>query len=85
MNKTATKKPVTIEFIEWTGDNFDEVKFFCGDKVQMIGTCEIGCQLVINSMEGDHISPIGSMIIKGVKGEFYFCKPDIFELTYDIN
>ena len=85
MMKTATKKPVTIEFVEWGGDNFEEVKSFCVDKFQMMGTCESGSQLVINAIEGDHIAPVGSMIIKGVKGEFYFCKPDIFKLTYDIN
>lgn len=37
----------------------------------------------IPTLEGDHIANIGDWIIKGVKGEFYPCKPDIFAATYD--
>ena len=39
--------------------------------------------LVIRTLEGEHIASIGDYIIKGVKGEFYPCKPDIFHKTYE--
>ena len=39
--------------------------------------------LVIPTLEGDHLAEPGDWIIKGVKGEFYPCKPDIFAATYD--
>ena len=39
--------------------------------------------LIIETLEGNHLADIGDYIIKGVKGEFYPCKPDIFKLTYD--
>ena len=40
--------------------------------------------LVIETLEGDMTARIGDWIIKGVKGEFYPCKPDIFETTYEL-
>lgn len=39
--------------------------------------------LIIKTLEGEHIATIGDFIIKGVNGEFYPCKPDIFEKTYE--
>jgi hypothetical protein len=39
--------------------------------------------LVIKTLEGEHIANIGDYIIKGIKGEFYPCKEDIFKLTYE--
>lgn len=39
--------------------------------------------LLIPTLEGLHIARDGDWIIKGVKGEFYPCKPDIFEMTYE--
>ena len=40
--------------------------------------------LDIFTLEGTHYADFGDYIIKGIKGEFYPCKPDIFEKTYDI-
>lgn len=74
------KKPVEIEAIQWTGINLNEIKSFINVGKYYIST--IG-ELVIPTLEGDHIANKGDFIIKGVKGEFYPCKPDIFELTYD--
>lgn len=39
--------------------------------------------MIIPTLEGDHVACPGDWIIKGVAGEFYPCKPDIFEATYD--
>lgn len=40
-------------------------------------------KLIIPTLEGDHETSVGDYIIKGIKGEFYPCKPDIFEATYE--
>ena len=77
MNKYI-KRPVAIEAIEWTGDNYDAIARFANNKV-FINT---NIDLVIETLEGDMFASIGDMIINGVKGECYPCKPDIFKLTY---
>lgn len=39
---------------------------------------------IIETLEGDHVASCGDFIIKGVVGEFYPCKSDIFEATYEL-
>jgi len=73
------KKPVVIEAIQWTGDNFDEIKEFCGDDAY-IGHLD---RLYIKTLEGDHQARWTDFIIKGVQGEFYPCKGDEFMETYE--
>jgi len=76
------KKPVVIEAIQFTGRNSAEIHEFCGDKVLE----PVGQEyLEVVTLEGNHIANPGDFIIKGVKGEFYPCKPDIFNLTYEIS
>lgn len=85
MTVLATKKPVTIECMKYNGTNFDEVKKFCGDVAFINSSVETGRnELYIKTLEGNHHASVGDFIIKGVKGEFYPCKPDIFAQTYDI-
>lgn len=76
----ATKKPATIDAIYYNGNNTDKVLEFCeGNAVKNDdGT------LTIHTLEGDHKAIVTDYIIKGVKGEFYPCKEEIFEQTYDI-
>ncbi len=86
----ATKKPVTIEALKWdkTGRCQREMaEFLPSDKRRTdyegcgVGDCP---ELYIITLEGEmHVSE-GDYVIKGVQGEFYPCKPDIFEQTYDI-
>ena len=95
--KQATKKPVTLNFIEWTGSNLFEVTTFIEGKSPDIrsnvaaGAWENYCDrvkrdgLIIKSLEGDHIAAIGDMVMQGLKGEFYYCKPDVFAMLYEIN
>ena len=73
------KKPVEIEAIQWTGLNLGEIQGFVGDSLSI----EEDGTLIIHTLEGDHIASKGDFIICGVHGEFYACKPDIFELTYE--
>ncbi len=73
-----TKKPVTIEAVVWAGDNIEEVVSFIGWK----NVSYDKGKLRIQTLEGDLQASFGDYIIKGVKGEFYPCKPDIFSSTY---
>lgn len=74
------KRPVVIEAVRWTGDNIKEVLDFMkwrnADHDERNG-------LVIHTLEGNHHASPGDWIIKGVAGEFYPCKPEIFESTYE--
>lgn len=85
MTVFARKKPVVIECMKWTGENSVAVKDFCGDKVRFVTDVVLGCSVAaIKTLEGTMSATPGDIIIKGVNGEFYPCKPDIFEQTYDI-
>ena len=76
------KKPVVIEAIQWTGDNVGEIgEFLAG--VAGVHWANSGRNVVIPTREGDMAASPNDWIIKGVAGEFYPCKPDIFEATYE--
>lgn len=90
------KKPVEIEAIQWTTHNLDEVLDFCysderwktGIISQNVGGPSIGYvpalgMLDIPTLEGNMTASRGDWIIRGVRGELYPCKPDIFKETYD--
>lgn len=74
------KKPVVIEAVQWTGDNLEELRAFVPEGVRHN---RIGEPLGIKTLEGVMTVSRGDWIIKGVKGEFYPCKPDIFAATYE--
>ena len=78
MIKKYRKKPVVIEAIQWIGNNLSEIDNFIGRTVDNKETT-----LVIHTLEVDMEASIGDYIIKGVNGEFYPCKPDIFDKTYE--
>lgn len=73
------KKPVVIEAIKYDGENKVEVQEFVGKYLDFTKNK----QLKIDTLEGERLANKGDYIIKGVKGEFYPCKPDIFEKTYE--
>lgn len=75
------KKPVVIEAIKWKGQNHNEVFEFCGNDNFYFSDNQK--DLFIPTLEGEMKANIGDFIIKGINGEFYPCKPDIFEKTYD--
>ena len=80
------KKPVVIKAVQWTGDNGEEINNFCGNNATFITSClgnVVFCCLSIETLEGIMHVSTGDYIIKGVNGEFYPCKPDIFEKTYE--
>ena len=74
------KKPVVIDAVQWTGNNQAVVFKFSGDNE----TWEYYNDVVqIPTLEGDMVASKNDFIIKGVAGEFYPCKPDIFHKTYE--
>ena len=84
MSRIYRKKPVVVEAMQFTGDNFDAAVVFTKGKFLVTRRCggrNEGYAIV--TLEGPMTVCEGDYIIKGVKGEFYACTPDIFEQTYE--
>lgn len=83
------KKPVVVEAARWDPamplpEQQEFVEFMAGCRGWRIADApEKPGALVIPTLEGDHVADSGDWIIKGVAGEYYPCKPDIFDATYD--
>jgi len=97
MNTTLkyVKKPVIVEAIQLKKDNIVDVLKFLGQNIMC--SCHLAhdrlddyCNYIIingleiHTLEGDMLAREGDYIIKGIKGEFYPCKPDIFEASYQL-
>lgn len=80
MIKNYKKKPVVIQAVIWTGENREEIMEFANGSNYFTDDLKT---LNIKTLEGNLKADIGDYIIKGIKGEFYPCKPDIFEQTYE--
>jgi hypothetical protein len=93
MNKVSKyrKKPVVIEAMEWDGTSESaiaiinwankspgSIKYYSADE-----SARGFVELVVPTLEGDMVARPGDFIIRGVQGEFYPCKPDIFRETYE--
>jgi len=83
------KKPVVIEAFQWTGDQHQTedpawaVQEIANGKITFRNEGTPNVELLISTPEGVMIASRGDYIIKGVQGEIYPCKPDIFEATYE--
>ena len=86
------KKPVVIEARQFTGPDTaldicrwaSEYDCAAADWLVIAGFAHEDAVLIIPTLEGDHCASVGDWIIKGVAGEFYPCKPDIFAATYEM-
>lgn len=85
------KKPVVVEALQWTGINLSEMREFCPvaditihDAAWQAGVGAPIAVLKIHTLEGVMEATRGDFIIRGVNGEYYPCKPDIFEQTYEL-
>lgn len=76
------KKPVVIEALHYTG-NVDALEAFVGRQLVWDNPRGGSVRPFISTLEGEMEVSDGDWIIKGVAGEFYPCKPDIFEQTYE--
>jgi hypothetical protein len=79
--KKYTKKPVTIDAEQWDGTTAEANRMILEYKIPAVVNIIQGFQ--IQTLEGYMKVSKGDFIIKGIKGEFYSCKPDIFAMTYD--
>ena len=80
------KKPVVIDAVQWLGtaESFTEILTAFPEMKWEPG--EMGSySFIVKTLEGEHIASKGDFIIKGVAGEFYPCKPEIFMTTYEPN
>ena len=80
------KKPVVIEAVQYVFDGDEVLPDMAQDAIADFMEQNIvveGDDIIIPTLEGDHRATPGDWIIKGVKGEFYPCKSDIFEATYE--
>ncbi len=74
------KKPIVIDAVQFNGHNDHTIKLFCPSARDPI---DIKPNMIIPTLEGDHLISVGDFVIRGIAGEFYPCKPDIFEATYE--
>ena len=82
------KKPIDVEALQIHG-NVSEIKEFIGENgdayiYDEAGTSRPRTIVTIQTLEGNMKATDGDYIIKGVKGEFYPCRKDIFEETYEL-
>jgi len=77
------KKPVVIEALQWNGENFDAIVEFVGEEQECTKHPGYNDSLLVCTLEGDITAGKGDFIIKGVMGEIYPCREDIFRQTYE--
>mgnify|MGYP003331121153 CR=1 FL=1 len=77
------KKPVVIEARQLTPSSINEIAYWSNAKIMNRAMAQRDQYLVIPTLEGDMSAMMNDWIIQGIKGEFYPCKPDIFEATYE--
>lgn len=82
------KRPVVIEAVQWTGANVSAIGNFVMARPPTSSDVSVDFTadpptLTIRTLEGDMRADPGDWIIRGVKGEYYPCKPDIFAATYE--
>ena len=77
------KKPVAVEARQLTVFNFDELEQWCGGEIKNWFLSAKYRTIAIPTLEGTMEASVGDWIIRGVAGEFYPCKANIFDLTYE--
>lgn len=78
MIKTFAKKPIKVQAIQYIGNNYDEISGFTNGNIFRYDE-----KVVIKTHAGYRYIEKGDWIIRDIKGEFYLCKHDIFEKTYE--
>lgn len=81
----ARKKPVEVEVMQFTDENIDEIlEWGQGKIIPNVSPKFFTDYLSIETLEGTMRDNYKDYIVKGIEGEFYPCKPDIFNKTYDL-
>ena len=76
------KKPVVVEAEQWLGTVEQKERLLAEGVIMDIPSLDGSC--LVPTLEGNMTCQINDYIIKGIKGEYYPCKPDIFEATYEL-
>ena len=74
------KKPIPVEAMQWTGDNFLEIREFVTNYPVVVTAND---EVIISTLKGEMRAPVGSWIIREAENEFYFCRCEIFEEIYE--
>lgn len=85
------KKPIVVEAVQWNGLNLEEIKDFVGDSLiynindaaWKVGKDAPTVHIKIKTLEGTMIAKAGDYIIRGVNGEIYPCKAEVFWRSYE--
>ncbi len=77
------KKPLTIEAHRITVFNLDWIEEWCGGRMLHPKAAAAYRQIAIDTPEGVMLASVGDWVIRGVAGEFYPCKHEVFEQTYE--
>jgi len=83
------KKPVVITAVRWTGDNAEELRHFTGGRFETINPLDLdeGSEMTAQVFDVLHNTWVsmrtGDWIVRGVKGEFYPVRDDVFRETYE--
>lgn len=85
-------KPCEIEAVLWNGFNLGVIRNFVGDSLiydihdaaWQVQKGRPSIDIRIKTLEGEMRADIGDYIIKGLRGEFYPCKPDVFKQKYEL-
>lgn len=85
------KKPIVIEAVQWNGLNLEEIKEFVGDSLiynindaaWKVGKDAPTVHIKIKTLEGTMVAKAGDYIIRGVNGEIYPCKAEVFWRSYE--
>lgn len=86
MIRQYRRKPALIQAVQWKGDleTADFIEDWSGRNTAMVAEPDgLKPRLKVHTLEGTIVASPGDYIIKGIKGEFYSCRPDIFEATYE--
>lgn len=85
--KRYKKKPIEIEAIQFTGNNWKMIEYWSADSVYVRGTElpdeQKEMEMSVDTLEGQVRAKVGDYIIKGIRGEFYPCERTIFEESYE--
>lgn len=79
------KKPVVVQAVPFTAETVEVLRDFCGAALGEVTDTEAHIRTLEDGAahQVEHVATIGDYIIKGIRGEFYPCKPDIFAATYE--
>ena len=83
MAKRYRKKPVGVEAVQFNGTEQSVIDIMALGGTRHIDVDCGGKEFRIHTLEGVMTASLNDWIIKGVKGECYPCKPDIFDKTYE--